>query len=334
MRLHLFIAAGLVCVGCTNTSTPSTSTASTTVSSCDRLEEGTACETAIQQLEQRLASLEAVVAALPATDSFASLSCTTNQIPKFDGSTWICSTDENTDTTLDEAAVDGFAANNGYLTSETDPSVNALGKASLACSDGEIARWNTANSTWLCTADVGAFADQGTVAEYTGGIRFGNFSANCDSASAGTVRWNGLVFEGCDGFLWEAFGSSRVSVAVSTLNCASLGYTVGAGGTAECGGSPISCDDTPTWYSARDLCESEGARLCTQDDIKNGAALNSGCGFNFNMIWTSTRCGTNGNMMVLGDWATTPEEYCEEDLYATGAPGSTSLAGVRCCGDN
>lgn len=40
---------------------------------------------------------------------------------------------------------------NAPVTTETDPTVNALGKASLSCSTNQIAKWN--GSAWACAAD-------------------------------------------------------------------------------------------------------------------------------------------------------------------------------------
>ena len=58
------------------------------------------------------------------TDVLASLSCSPNQIPKWNGSAWACAADVDTDTVLNEAQVDAYIANNGYLTSEVDGSTS------------------------------------------------------------------------------------------------------------------------------------------------------------------------------------------------------------------
>jgi len=41
----------------------------------------------------------------------------------------------------------------GVLHSETDPSVNALGKSTLSCSPNQIPKWN--GSAWICADDAG-----------------------------------------------------------------------------------------------------------------------------------------------------------------------------------
>ena len=63
--------------------------------------------------------------------------------------------DADTDTQLNEAAVDAFVANNGYLTSytETDPGVQAFAKTSLpTCGAGEVLKSN--GTTLSCVTDV------------------------------------------------------------------------------------------------------------------------------------------------------------------------------------
>ncbi|QQS18764.1 hypothetical protein IPL68_01675 [Candidatus Saccharibacteria bacterium] len=57
------------------------------------------------------------------TDVLAGLSCSPNQIAKWNGSAWACAADVDTDTVLNEAQVDAYANNNGYLTSEVDGSI-------------------------------------------------------------------------------------------------------------------------------------------------------------------------------------------------------------------
>lgn len=43
------------------------------------------------------------------------------------------------------------------VVTETDPTVNALGKATLSCSSGQVAKWN--GSSWACAADSGIAAE-------------------------------------------------------------------------------------------------------------------------------------------------------------------------------
>ncbi len=78
------------------------------------------------------------------TDVLAGLSCSTNQIAKWNGSAWACAAD--VDTVLNEAQVDSYVANNGYLTSEVDGSVtNEIQSLSLAANVLSISGSNNVN---------------------------------------------------------------------------------------------------------------------------------------------------------------------------------------------
>jgi hypothetical protein len=56
-------------------------------------------------------------------------------------------------------ATTAFVKAQGFLTgfSEVDPTVNSLGKATLACSTNQIAKWN--GSAWICSSDAGITAE-------------------------------------------------------------------------------------------------------------------------------------------------------------------------------
>jgi hypothetical protein len=140
----------------------------------------------------------------------------TSQVAKWNGSAWVCSDD--TDTTLSEAEVDTFVSNNGYVTTESDPTVlssvkdgiswsevssrpaglddgddvgitSALGKASLACSSNQVAKWN--GSAWVCLDDTGIT----TETDPEVGIIITNYVPKWDGSSlvTGSIFDNGNV---------------------------------------------------------------------------------------------------------------------------------------------
>lgn len=93
-------------------------------------------------------------------DGLGALSCTDGQIAQFAGGAWACADASNTqDTTLTEAEVDAFVANNGYLTTEAevDAFVANNGYVSTVCTAAnEIPIWD--GSAWGCQAfDVSSF---------------------------------------------------------------------------------------------------------------------------------------------------------------------------------
>jgi plastocyanin len=61
------------------------------------------------------------------------------------------------------------------------------------------------------------------------------------------------------------------------------------GGVAR--GSRPGCQDGDPWAVAKALCEDQGNRLCTLDEVQvQGAGKGSGCNFDSQHVWTSTNC--------------------------------------------
>jgi len=64
--------------------------------------------------------------------------------------------------------------------------------------------------------------------DVNGSVRVANDSAACSSTKAGSIRWTGSVFEGCNGTSWVAFGSALGSAGNPATSCAAV---LTAGGT-------------------------------------------------------------------------------------------------------
>ena len=91
------------------------------------------------------------------------------------------------------------------------------------------------------------------------------------------------------------------------------------------------CNDGVTLLRAQEICAADGARLCTAQEIEQGAARGSGCGLDWQWIWSGTRCSNPespacGFMQAwgkgLGD-APAPSRCRAAD----------DTARVRCCAD-
>jgi hypothetical protein len=132
----------------------------------------------------------------------------------------------------------------------------------------------------------------------------------------------------------------------SAKTCTSLGWTGDAmtayGSPGICGesndldiaSSPLAskCSGAQTWAAAVAVCEGVGARLCTaaelgQDDETKG----TGCDYNVQRIWSSTRCADRSYLAAFGDsewiakkpWQRKPACYHQANATAV----------VRCCAD-
>ena len=277
----------------------------------------------------------------------ARLFCGADMTVRFDGEAWRCATMP----TVDEARVDSFVANNGYLVTEFDPTVNALGRAALSCTDGDVAKWRAGG--WQCEADAMmarvfqesngvAFYERGNVGIGTdepraalhvaGHLVVGDAERSCDVELAGAIRWTGLAFEGCNGQAWQVLSSPANWLRHSTRTCSQLGLSGRGGLGAECSTSDelFSCTYNVDWFTARDLCESAGARLCTKPETLVGAGWDSGCGIDSMLVWTSTPCDAGNYYLADGNptAGTAIIPKCESPRYMP------SNAGVRCCADD
>ena len=90
---------------------------------------------------------------------------------------------DNNDAKLTEAEVDAYTANNGYLTTETDPSVNAAAKADLStCAAGDVLLFGS--SGWECSTNVSGtgkwsdVSDSGDIYYKGGNVGIGTSSPN------------------------------------------------------------------------------------------------------------------------------------------------------------
>eukprot|EP01065_Artemidia_motanka_P025012 TRINITY_DN29917_c0_g1_i1.p1 TRINITY_DN29917_c0_g1~~TRINITY_DN29917_c0_g1_i1.p1 ORF type:complete len:1561 (+),score=347.35 TRINITY_DN29917_c0_g1_i1:508-4683(+) len=63
-----------------------------------------------------------------------------------------------------------------------------------------------------------------------------------------------------------------------------------------------------TWAEARALCESQGARLCTGDELRRGCSSGTGCGFDTEMVWSADE-GCSDGVAPTPD----PAEWCVDD---------------------
>jgi len=132
-----------------------------------------------------------------------------------------------------------------------------------------------------------------------------------------------------------AVPSSADPLTCSEKTCAELGsgWTNFAsnGDLNICGESdaaPLSgCSGQLDFAAALIFCEDVGARLCSVDEVLNREAADSGCGYDYEIIWTSTSCGTNSYYTAYGD------KEQAGSTSATSCESSTSTKYARCCAD-
>ena len=65
-------------------------------------------------------------------------------------------------------------------------------------------------------------------------------------------------------------------------------------------GKSPGCRRGATVQEAEEHCAADGGRLCTLEEIQGGCVYNTGCGFSWTHLWTSSRCPDNGPNAVKG----------------------------------
>ena len=95
------------------------------------------------------------------------------------------------------------------------------------------------------------------------------------------------------------------------------------------------CYGNADYFSAKALCDEQGARLCTAQELENDESHGSGCNYDYSWVWSSTPCvvgGCSGNTNAARTDVTDMERGYEVRLGFTGnGPGSGSLV-QRCAG--
>lgn len=115
----------------------------------------------------------------------------------------------------------------------------------------------------------------------------------------------------------------------SVSSCDDLGWDNAAdyGEIDVCGESSVlygKCTGKVTWDDAHSACSNSGARLCTQEELENDEARDTGCNLDKKWVWSSTTC-SGGYMAAKGSSLSTSEARCVD--------GDDKKASTRCCAD-
>lgn len=146
---------------------------------------------------------------------------------------------------------------------------------------------------------------------------------------------------GCRGFVYiqNALGCQLFSVDPQTQSfvtpCSFLvaesDFRFRYGNKAVCSRSSTECKMTDNFKEAARICASDGARVCTAEEMQNDVTRGAGCGFDDLDLWTSDSCSSDevvaGRLLSKGS-SHNPSIQEPTCSFATGR-----LAGVRCCGD-
>lgn len=158
--------------------------------------------------------------------------------------------------------------------SVADGSITAA-KLGESCASGQVLAYN--GTAWACASVGGSSAlDANGNLVTSGYVKLGGGAASCNSSTAGTLRWTGSRFEGCDGTSWTAFAVAVVSCSDSLKN--------GSESDVDCGGSCGKCADAKACNQAADCLSgtcNNGVCAVTascSDMVKNGSESDVDCG--------------------------------------------------------
>ena len=151
----------------------------------------------------------------------------------------------------------------------------------------------------------------------------------------------------CDAVGTEPLAEQRVDPAseFAATRCCGLETAISV-----CGNAGTWCDYV-TWSEAEALCAAEGARLCTVEELHNGAGWGTGCNFDAQFLWSSEGGACDGSDGYLDAAGSLLFDGCqlvvhqhprdedkEDDTCGVAAPvaqrpvsRSEQAAGARCC---
>jgi len=87
-------------------------------------------------------------------------------------------------------------------------------------------------------------------------------------------------------------------------------------------GSRPGCVMGVTYAEAEAVCENNGLRLCTNEEVKNLLGMGTGCEFNHGNVWTSTPCD-DATISRCGDFAA--DKNCSQVQTCTDGPLRTAI---------
>jgi hypothetical protein len=86
-----------------------------------------------------------------------------------------------------------------------------------------------------------------------------------------------------------------------------------------CGGTP-SCSGVSTQSEAHTTCKTEGARLCTAQEILDDEPTGTGCDYDSDLVWTQSSCACDRD--------------CLNTEFRTDGSGRPTGSEPNCCNDD
>jgi len=141
----------------------------------------------------------------------------------------------------------------------------------------------------------------------------------CHAATAGSPSCGvNLLVDGCATAGTAHTTEAASSGATGSVRCCSID-----GSSCDSDHLEGGCQSEKTFSQAQEICEANGERLCTEEEIDGGICCGSGCNFDSHQIWV-----TPVPHRVTVDGCTTAGS---SPVRASAADDSGVTASVRCC---
>jgi len=201
--------------------------------------------------------------------------------------------------------------------------------ADTGCNYNDVVIWSSS----VCVDDDGLYGYEMAYGSSSSGV-LSNSCSSSTTVSGVYVRCCADAY-GCTPFpVAEPTPQPSITPVPTSLSscsdqtCDELGWSGTLYGSSEiCGESDLQlggCSGYNNWNDAKDICQQNGARLCTSDELLNDEARETGCNLDTELVWSGTSCAS-GYYAVSGS-------TLASDIVCTSISESSTVS-TRCCAD-
>jgi len=212
-----------------------------------------------------------------------------------------------------------------------------LSMSCAAASETANTRCCSGNGAGVQLQSNGCFANQSYVAAAEACLNKGYRLCTQAEVAAGKAKHAGCHFDAK--FIWTSTpctlpakfwkvrggGGTLLGPTCSTASSAANVHccSLEGGATAQVmKGSAAGCHQAKTLAEAKAICEQNGGRVCSFDELKGGLAKSAGCSFDSTLVWSSTSCDSTAEAIQVSGNLTSHRRRKAEVLAVPAAPSA------------